>query len=357
VAALVAAGLTLWRLRDSMTATGVPVVREVHLAGHHVPVLITPGRPGANLVLVDGPTGGVSVGSVEAQPRAGASGLWAVVELPAGASTVWIEFDGRRASVDVDTGPGEPGPAGASGVDGPECASAALAAALAQPGRVLTSCPADSLSGPDEASLRSLVEFLAGRGVRSIAVEADGSARSGSAAAVVREAAEASGVPVGAGGALVVVSGWAAADGMLAAVAKRQASQVSYPDGTYLAPWLLNAPVVDATAGAVIALRFDPRDDDAVRYQLALAGPFHDQRPTSSGYQAWRTANGGGEPPRTRLYAVSRVSVMPRELGMHQHGHDGGWFPGGTVVPVSGTLGSAIVRAPCVDCRQERGRR
>ncbi len=343
VAAMVAAGLTLWYLREPAAASGVPVLREVPLAGQHVPVLITPGRPGANLVLVDGVTGGVRVGTgqdrlADAETRPGASGLWTVVELPAGASRLWLEFDGRQVPVEVDTGRGGPGPAGVSGVDGPECASAAIGVALSGRSQPVTSCPADSLGESDAASLRSLVGFLAGRGVRSLTVAADGSPRSAMAAAVVRESAVGKGMTVGAGTALVVVSGWAAAAGTVAAVAERQRGLVSYPDGTYLAPWLLNAPVVDSAAGGVIPLRFDPRDDDPVRYQLALAGRFHGQWPTASGYRAWLAANGGGEPSQTRLYAVSRVSVMPGELGVHQHGHDGGWVPGGTVVRVSGVL-------------------
>jgi hypothetical protein len=88
----------------------------------------------------------------------------------------------------------------------------------------------------------------------------------------------------------------------------------------------------------VIPLRFDPRDEQPVRYQLTLATRFPEQQPTASGYLAWLAATGAAEPVGTRLYAVSRVSVMPRELTMHHPGHDGGWVPGGTVVPVSGVL-------------------
>lgn len=235
-------------------------------------------------------------------------------------------------------GHGEPDPPELSGPDGPECASAAVAVSLTDRNHERTSCPADALVPADAASLRALVGFLAGRGIRSITVEADSSARSTSAAEVVTETAQGKGIATGGGSALVVVSGWAAADTALATVAERQRTGVSYPDGTYLAPWLLTAPVVDSTAGAVIPLRFDPRDEQPVRYQLALANRFHDQQPTSSGYLAWLAATGTGEPLSTRLYAVSRVSFMPQDLAVHQHGHAGGWVPGGTVVPVSGVI-------------------
>ena len=338
----------VWLLTPESATPGVPALREIHLAGQHLPVLLTPLRPGANLVLVGGQADGVRVGVdpanlVDASDRVGTNGKWTVVDLPAGSATVWLELAGQRASVDVDTGHGEPAGPGISGPDGPECAAEGLGAVLADPRYAPTSCPADALGPADESSLRALVGFLAGRGVHTLTVAADGSARSIAAAAAVRDAAEHDRLAVAAepssDGALVVVSGWASANQTLATVSGRQQTAVSYSAGTYLAPWLLSGPVISTSAGAVLPLRFDPRDPRPVEYQLAIETRFHGQLPTAAGYRGWLAGKGIDEPSATRLFAASRVAFLPKEFAMHQHGHDGGWVPGGTVVPVTGPLG------------------
>jgi hypothetical protein len=322
---------------------------EAHLSGAHMPVLLTPQRPGRNLVLVDGAADGVRVGTdltsmVPAGERPGADGRWAVVDLPPGPSTLWIERSSDRLSVPVDTGHGERAASALVGTDGPECAFAALGAVLRDRSHTLAACPADSLSAADETSLRDLVDFLSARGVRTITVAADGSDRSAAAVHVVQEAASRNRLSVSADarpeGALVVVSGWEAASTTLSALAARQRGGVANGAGTYLAPWLLSASVVRPIGGAIIPLRFNPRDEQPTSYKLALASRFHGVNPTASGYQGWLSAQPGTEvDTTTRLYAVSLVSFLPRALGLHEHHNHGDWLPGGTVVAVGGPMG------------------
>jgi hypothetical protein len=326
---------------------GAPLLSEVHLAGEHLPVLLTPQRPGRNLVLVGGAADGVRVGVdpenlKPVEERAGADGMWATVDLPPAASTLWIGRGDDLLSIPVDTGHGKAAAPEVTGADGPECASTALGATLAGHEHSLTSCPADSLPHADEASLRGLVDFLAVRGVRAITVAGDGSDRSSAAVAVVHEAAARNRMPVvtdsGSDGALVVVAGWEAASTTLSAAAYRQRTDIIHGAGIYLAPWLLSAAVIRPVGGTVIPLRFDPRDEQPVNYKLALATRFHGLNPTASGYQGWLSATGSPEAGPTRMYSASLVSFLPKDLGTHNHDHNGDWLPGGTVVGISGTI-------------------
>jgi hypothetical protein len=342
VAVVAAAGFgvadTLVPQRDHVAA-GVPLLTAAHTPAGLLPVLVTPGRPGSNLVYVGG-SGAVPVGTDPGQARAaaerpGADGHWAVIELPPGTSKLWVS----GAPVDVDTGHGSPSGPAFTGPDGSECASAALGAVLAGSPRAVTACPADALTPADADSLRALVKQLAGRGVPEVGVAGDDSTRSVAAVTVLRDAAREAGVPITStparDGALIVVSGWAAATSTLREVATRQLTEVLYSTGTYLAPWLLSAPVLRSTNGTVLALRFDPRDESAVRYQLAVEA-LHGPAPTASGYQAWLTAQARSESGATRLYAASAVAFMPEEFAHHTH--EAGWLPGGTIVPVTGPL-------------------
>jgi hypothetical protein len=343
VAVVTAAGFgvadTLVPHRDHVTA-GVPLLTAAHTSAGHVPVLVTPGRPGLNLVYVAG-SDAVPVGSdpghaLPAAERPGAGGRWATVDLPPGVSRLWIS----GTPVDVDTGHGPRSTPVFTGPDGPECASAALGAVLAGSRQALTGCPADALAPADAETLRALMKQLAGRGVPEVRVEADASARSAAALSVLRDAAREAGLTItgtpARDGALIVVSGWAAATSTLRAVATRQLTEVLYSTGTYLAPWLLSAPVLRSTNGTVLALRFDPRDEPAVRYQVAVEAAFHGSAPTESGYHAWLTAQNSPEPRETRLYAASAVAFLPQEFAHHTH--ETGWLPGGTIVPVTGPL-------------------
>jgi hypothetical protein len=172
-------------------------------------------------------------------------------------------------------------------------------------------------------------------------VQRDDSARSTAAYELVQEAAARSGVSVvspsavpGERNALLVVSGWADAASSLETVTRTSLrKQPIRSDGTWLAPWLLTPAVVDSTAGAVLALDFDVRDRSAQEFSQTLAALFPGQSPTSSGYQAWRTAR-SGTPDHLQLYAASRAAYMPAQAGHAGHGSEVAWFPGGTVTPV-----------------------
>ena len=361
---------------------GVPTVQRVQHDGVVFTVTVAPARPGPNLVRVDTvPTGAghehpdtgqdagqqvtghhtaghhdrqqeVRVGTVEddvagrlvpARPRPGTDGLWAVVDLPEGSSTVLVSHGPEhRVPFAVETGAGTPGPAaGWTGADGPECLGAATAAVLAG-GTPPATCPSGRLDETARAALETTVATLAERGVEEVAVEADGSPRARAAYAVVRAAAGQAGVRVvrpedqpGDRNALLVVSGWADAARELGATSRLPLRrQPIRSDGTWLAPWLLTPGVVDATAGAVLPLDFDIRDEDAREFNQALATYLPGQAPTATAYAAWRAARGESASP-LRLYAASRAAYMTAEPGHAGHETEIAWFPGGTVTPVT----------------------
>jgi hypothetical protein len=245
----------------------------------------------------------------------------------------------HRVPFAVDTGD-EAAPAAFAGADGPECLTAATAAELAG-GTTRGGCPSDRLSESDRATLESLVSTMSSRGVEEIAVQRDDSARSTAAYDVVKEVAGQSGVSVvapsavpGERNALLVVSGWDDAASSLEAVTRTPLRQQPIrSDGTWLAPWLLTPRVVDSTAGAVLALDFDVRDRAAQEFSQTLAALFPGQSPTSSGYEAWRTARGGAPDP-LQLYAASRAAYLPAQPGHAGHESEVAWFPGGTVTAV-----------------------
>ena len=295
---------------------GVPLLSSVSLSGQQVPVLVAPQRPGRNLVHV--PVAGVAVNGVQATEQPGAQGYWAEVDLPRGRSDLTISAGGQQAGVEVDAG-ADPGP-----VVDPECASAALGGLVAGRKDPLTRCPADALSEQDAGALRKMLAFLAARHVGAVTLVADGSTRGVAAAAVVRESGlRVSDRPV-AEGALVVVSGWAGAYRTLTA------GVPAYTYGVYLAPWLLNGPIVNAVPSSTIPLRFDPREQVAVSYAVALADAFGGEAPSVGGFRAWLGA--GEQAGKVQLFASAQVSVMPMD---HDHGGGGRWVPGATVVPVS----------------------
>ncbi|NIH77953.1 hypothetical protein [Amycolatopsis viridis] len=318
---------------------GVPLLADAGGA----PVLVSPQRPGVNLVHLSAP-GSVRAGdgtSVEAVPRPGASGYWAEVELPAGRSELVV---GDRV-VEVDTGTSAGVPT-AAGPDGPECATTALGGLVAGRKDVLTSCPADELSEEDADALRKLVGFLADRKTQSITVVDDTTPRGTAAGRVVREAAAADRIAVRPeGAALVVVSGWARAAAALDGAAAAQREQPAYPFGLYVAPWLLTGPLVNSVASSTVPLRFDPRERAAVSYAVALDNAFPGEAATVTGFRQWL---GPEQPaaPRVQLFASAQVNAMPmlpgqpHAPGMDSPGAGPGFFvPQGTVVPVSFPLG------------------
>lgn len=343
---------------------GVPTVQRIRHDDVDFTVTVAPARPGPNLVRVDASYVGDAhrahrnqrfrVGTVEssalvvAEPRPGVDGAWAVIDLPEGSGTVLVSHGpDHRVPFAVETGFDEQ-PAGDralwQGADGPECLSVATTAVLAG-GEVPDACPATTLSDADRSALVDTVGLLASRGVEEITVQGDSSGRSTAAADVVRREAEAAGVRIAPAdapasstqdvrNALLVVGGWADAADRLADVSRLPLRrQPIRSDGTWLAPWLLTPGVVDSTAGAILPLDFDIRDEAAQEYSQTLATYFPGQAPTASGYQAWRSARGGSPSPLA-LYAASRAAYMPAEPGHAGHESEVSWFPGGTVTPV-----------------------
>lgn len=318
---------------------GVPLLTTA--AGS--PVLVSPQRPGRNLVHFPASAGdGISVSGVPATPRPGAEGTWAEVELPAGRSDLVVHKGNTESTVEVDAGQ-TAGPPTAVGPDGPECASAALGDLAAGRKNTLTSCPSDTLSEEDADSLRKLTSFLGTREAGTITLVADSSPRGTAAAEVVRQAAAKEHLAVTdqpvPKSALVVVSGWAGAYNALTAAARAQAEAPTYTYGLYVAPWLLSGPIVNTVSSSAAPLRFDPRQSTAVGFTVALGEAFGGESPTLGGFRRWL---GPGEPPgKVQLYATAQVNAMPMTPGepeapgwMTGEG-PGHWVPGGTVVPVS----------------------
>ncbi|ALG07039.1 hypothetical protein [Kibdelosporangium phytohabitans] len=355
-AGAVAAALVAWSAAAAVPAPpelpvpGVPVLVEASVAGQRVPVLISPHRPGRNLVHVPASAGAVQVSvpgraPVNASPVAGAEGSWAEVDLPAGRGEVVVAKGSASASVDVDTGD-QPGPSLATGVDGPECASAALGGLVAGVRQVLTRCPAAALSDEDADALRKLVSFLNSRGVKGITLVSDDSERSVRAAAVVRDAATNAGIRIGGDprqdNALVAVAGWSVAASALPKVTAQQAEAPVHPHGIYVAPWLLNTPIGTSVTTFSVPLRFDPREESAVSYAVTVGNKFGGESPTIAGFHAWR-----GSVPATgaQIYAVAQVTAMPMGPDeVHAPGMPmieelaGQWIAKATVVPVSAQL-------------------
>ncbi|WP_336161858.1 hypothetical protein [Amycolatopsis sp. VC5-11] len=332
---------------------GVPLLADATVGGASVPVLVSPQRPGRNLVHFPASAGtdlsaGVEGGTVTtAAARAGAEGSWAEVELPPGRSTLVVHKGDATTTVDVDAGT-EAGPA-VSDADAPECAEAALGGLVAEKRDVLTSCPADALSPEDRGSLVKLVEFLASRNPSAITLVEDKSPRGVQAAQLVRETAARAGLPVrpdaAADTALVVVSGWS--DGYLAMsrAAESQRLKPTHQFGLYLAPWLLNGPIVNTVASAAMPLRFDPRDQLAVSYAVAVGNSFGGESPSLGGFRTWLGPQWTAVNGEVQLFAAAQVNAMPmypnepHAPGMQAaRDYAGQWIPDGTIVPISGAL-------------------
>ena len=348
---------------EPLPQPGVPLLTH---AGN-APVLVTPQRPGPNLVHLPASAGhDVSVTTsdgraVRAEERPGAEGSWAVVNLPEGRSELTVEQHGQHAGhghhggassaleVDAGTGP-HPNLPSATGEDGPECASAALGSLAAGERAPLASCPAEALQPEDADALRQLVGFTASRGTPGITIAADPSPRSQQAAQLIRETAAHHHIPATGeprpDNALLDVTGWPRSAHLLDDIAHRQAEDPVYTGGIHLAPWLLHTPVVNEVPTSFLPLRFNPRDERALTYSVALEHSFGQEAPSTSGFDAWLRARRETphEPPR--LYASAQVSAMPMNTSGAMPGMSGGmggdypgqWVSHGTVVPVSGSL-------------------
>jgi hypothetical protein len=352
VAVACGAVLTVLPFPATPPKPGVPLLRDVTVAGRRVPVFVAPGRPGWNLVHVGADRASVGMDRQRLAPasaRPGTTQLWATVWMPAGRGRLWIGYRGATAALPFDTG--RRGPAGVDlrGPDGPECASVALGRVIAGVDTPLRSCPSGALSDSDADALTAMVRFIAGRGVHALALVGDVSARGVRATAYVRAAAGRFGLSVldlgtasprrsGDEGRVpvAVVSGWAGADGVVQAVSRGRL----VAEGVYLAPWLLNAPLLAPAAGQLIPLRFHPGDPPALRYIAALNRRFPGDEATQAGFLGWSSRVAGVTAP-LRLYAASRIFVpggigpLSLDHGGHGAGH---WLPDGAVVPITGPL-------------------
>jgi hypothetical protein len=349
----VALGFVAWSALGAIPAPpplpvpGVPLLADQ--AGF--PVLVSPQRPGHNLVhfpasagddLSAGVRGGVLTKAVV---RAGAEGTWADVDLPAGRSDLEIHRGDTTTVVEVDAGE-SPGPS-ITDADAPECAAAALGGLVAGRSDVLTACPSGALTPEDSGALVKLVEFLAGRKPSAITLVEDDSPRGVAAAKLVRETAARTGLPVrpdaGPDTALVVVSGWAPAYLAMTRAAESQRLEPTHQYGLYLAPWLLNGPIVNAVASASLPLRFDPREAVAVGYAVAVGDRFGGESPTVGGFRTWL---GAGRPAGdVQIFAAAQVNAMPmyptepHATGMvMDRDYAGQWVPDGTIVPITSVL-------------------
>ncbi|MDT7801686.1 MAG: hypothetical protein QOI78_5119 [Actinomycetota bacterium] len=352
-AAGVALGFVAWSALGAIPAPPpLPVPGVPLLAGQAgFPVLVSPQRPGHNLVhfpasagddLSAGVRGGVLTKAVV---RAGAEGTWADVDLPAGRSDLEIHRGDTTTVVEVDAGE-SPGPAIAD-ADAPECAAAALGGLVAGRSDVLTACPSGALTPEDSGALVKLVEFLAGRKPSAITLVEDDSPRGVAAAKLVRGTAARTGLAVrpdaGPDTALVVVSGWAPAYLAMTRAAESQRLEPTHQYGLYLAPWLLNGPIVNAVASASVPLRFDPREAVAVGYAVAVGDRFGGESPTVGGFRAWL---GAGRPAGdVQIFAAAQVNAMPmyptepHATGMvMDRDYAGQWVPDGTIVPITSVL-------------------
>ncbi|QXV60053.1 hypothetical protein [Amycolatopsis sp. TNS106] len=332
---------------------GVALLAEASLGEQRFPVLVSPQRPGKNLVHFPASAGedlsaGIEGGLIgKAIVRPGAEGTWAEVDLPKGRSDLVIGRGEEKMKIEVDAGE-EPGPV-IEDADAPECASAALGGLVADRREVLTSCPADALSPEDSGSLVKLVEFLAGRKPSALTLVEDTSRRSVAAAKLVRETAARSGLPVqteaGPNTALVVVSGWAGGYTAMTRAAESQRLKPTHQYGLYLAPWLLNGPIVNSVASSSVPLRFDPREQVAVSFAVAAGNAFGGESPTLGGFRnwlgdQWKSMNGD-----VQIFAAAQVNAMPMYPGephavgmIADRNYAGQWIPDGTIVPVSSVL-------------------
>ena len=288
-------------LRSAEPAPGVATAASV--GPDAVSAVVVPNQPGWNLVHVG--ADGAAVGTsrdrlVPAQARPGTSGGWVAVELPPGRTELWVRDRSGLGSFTTDAGGSGHAPAAVAGPDGPECASAMLGAMLVS-GAAGAECPSDALTTSDAAALRETVDFLAADGHRRLTMVTDQTPRGRSASATVRAAAAARGMavrpPSGQASPLLVVSGWTDADTTLRGIASGSVPA----SATYLAPWLLTAPLLAIPAGQQVVRRFDPEDSLFQRYTAALRAAYPGQLPSASGYRAWLGERQESESGEVRL--------------------------------------------------------
>jgi hypothetical protein len=284
--ALIGGTATAAVLRDRDPVPGVAVAGTVGGAA----VTVVPNLPGWNLVHM--PAGAAEVGPapdelVTTRVQPGATGTWAAVRLAPGPGSLWVRHRGTLGSVAVDTGGTGSAPAALLGRDGPECASALLGAMLATGAPALPPCPTERLTDTDAAALREVVAAIAGAGHRTLTVVGDATPRGTAAVALVHRTAREAGLLVGPTGPALVVAGWSGA-----ATALRDGGH------TYLAPWLLTAPLLDAGPAHVARYAVGEQSN---RYQLALNRGYPGELPSASGYLAWLAGQQDPAPNQVRV--------------------------------------------------------
>jgi hypothetical protein len=264
-------------------------------------------------VHVSSATAAVGTGSdalVAVESRPGATGGWRAVELPAGRSDIRVRDAGGVGSFSTDTGSTGEAPRTFAGPDGPECASAMLGRMLGSGTASGAHCPSEELDPLDAATLRTMVEVVAGQGHTRVALAGDQSPRGLAADDFVHAAATARGVevvaPGTAGAPLLLTSGWADAATLLSRVASGELPA----DRTYLAPWLLTGPLLDVEAGQQVGMRFDVSDKSFQRYLFELRGDFPGQTASAVGYRSWLAGRLQPETGPTRLQQRPNLSVV-----------------------------------------------
>jgi hypothetical protein len=128
-----------------------------------------------------------------------------------------------------------------------------------------------------------------------------------------------------------------------AAEAQRLAPTYQY--GLYLAPWLLNGPIVNAVSSSSVPLRFDPRETLAISYAVATSDAFGGESPSVGGFYDWLGEQGRTVFGDVQIFASAQVNAMPMYPSEpHSPGiemspdYTGQWVPQGTIVPVSALL-------------------
>lgn len=229
---------------------------------------------------------------VGAQRRLGSPGSWAVVDLPARDSILWVARDGDRRGLRLHADPAVPELPGITGANGPECLTAAVGSAIAD-GPLLTRCPDEELPAAAETAVRGMVRPLAERGVPGIRLVADDSPRATAARSAVLDEARRAGIPVGGPpdplDARVVVGGWPVAEQVLITQATDPAIS-----GVYLAPWLGNGTLLGYSTGAIVVLNYDTSEGPPTEYVEALDRAGVRELASPAGFQ--RMA-GGDRPP------------------------------------------------------------
>jgi hypothetical protein len=351
---------------------GQPLLRPLALGGHRVAVLVTPMRPGLNLVHLGDPSGAgnssgagmgqmamgqvtspapttftISAGGtpVSVTPRAGAPGRWAVLNIPSGTRALTItgtDDTGGTVSgtvpVDVGSAPGDRARAQVlAGPDGPECASATLGA-LTAGATPAPGCPSQQLTAGDAAILSNTVAFVARHRITSLGLIADGSARSVAAASLVR--AQAARWHLGIvpnpspRDTVIIVSGWAAAPAEVRGLIAHINSGAT--GGVVLAPWLAIAPVLSQASSETVALRFNPQQQLVREYTTTLSAVFPGETPSPAGFLAWAAHTNPAALGPVHFYAAAQVNVPMGPMDdMSASGEPDDWYPGGSVVPIN----------------------